>query len=671
MSVNGNKFYQWAKTFRRSDPRFRILEFFHNVERDGCKRMCSMDDNADLKNDINQGGQYQQQQQPKCVEGCFESYLDCSDRSTTTSGTNTSGSTSRPNYVDVPSSCFNRAGVFSVWRPCSYEAIQKMMTGQGVGKGLDIKGKSAKRGTLSGFVPFLQISESKHKRRIMTLSRDARMRIFYKTKQGRTNAVAILKALAEEMRLGYVAAKRIIDEEENSLRNALRASTLIGGIDFTRNSIRHGEMDREEALKKFMWDIANPSIDIIGDYESNGYWGMEVSQRVFWEGYVIRQSIERDSNSEYDTGRPSCPEFQDCNFKSLKEKKHIRNGNAIIPVVLQHKEDPADAMNVFNLLMAYENTEKERVMPVVSDFDCFLLGTRRVSFDRELPEEQKSILKWQLSKIRSILENPDRDETWTMQWLEMLKKEMSENGFQTPKPPHLGFGDPKSYLIMGHAVHRLEEDGCVRHGAECFNYTFPQDLDDKFFVISSREDKLTLELDREQLVQFLSRKADEGYVFPLNPKWILCDLGFKTIYDKLMANTKPAAKIAMKTWFPPETGVRELIAAIHHDHPDGFQSMSTKMYHMKHRRYSPLRKCIQAGYDIDGHTAMEMAMMELQHHCILQKCRVASHAIIASIRMYAKIQVYNSKGERLGCHNYENDDDDDDGSLIQYFNNNR
>ena len=50
---------------------------------------------------------------------------------------------------------FNRVGVLSVWRPTSNEAIKYMMTGEGVGKGLDIKGKSAKKGKYSGFVPFV------------------------------------------------------------------------------------------------------------------------------------------------------------------------------------------------------------------------------------------------------------------------------------------------------------------------------------------------------------------------------------------------------------------------------------------------------------------------------------------------------------------------------------
>ena len=40
--------------------------------------------------------------------------------------------------------------IFTVWRPTSAEAIAKMMRGEGVGKGLEIKGKSAICGDLSG-----------------------------------------------------------------------------------------------------------------------------------------------------------------------------------------------------------------------------------------------------------------------------------------------------------------------------------------------------------------------------------------------------------------------------------------------------------------------------------------------------------------------------------------
>ena len=42
---------------------------------------------------------------------------------------------------------------FSVWRPTSKDAIRMMMEGRAIGKSLNVKGKSAKRGKLSGFVP--------------------------------------------------------------------------------------------------------------------------------------------------------------------------------------------------------------------------------------------------------------------------------------------------------------------------------------------------------------------------------------------------------------------------------------------------------------------------------------------------------------------------------------
>ena len=58
--------------------------------------------------------------------------------------------------------------IFTVWRPTSTDAISKMMSGDGVGKGLELKGKSAKTGCLSGYVPFLQIHEDWHKDKVRT-----------------------------------------------------------------------------------------------------------------------------------------------------------------------------------------------------------------------------------------------------------------------------------------------------------------------------------------------------------------------------------------------------------------------------------------------------------------------------------------------------------------------
>jgi hypothetical protein len=64
-----------------------------------------------------------------------------------------------------------------------------------------------------------------------------------------------------------------------------------------------------------------------------------------------------------------------------------------------------------------------------------------------------------------------------------------------PKMPRFGFGDPKSYKIMVGAVARFvhNKNGAVRHGAVChgaefYNYKFPQDIDDKLLVIADTGD---------------------------------------------------------------------------------------------------------------------------------------------------------------------------------------
>ena len=69
---------------------------------------------------------------------------------------------------------------------------------------------------------------------------------------------------------------------------------------------------------------------------------------------------------------------------------------------------------------------------------------------------------------------------------------------------------------------------------------------------------------------FLAEKIDQGFAFPLNPKWVLCDKGWKELYDKLLASDAPNVQDAMGIWFPPD--VRERIAAISDKHPNGLKS---------------------------------------------------------------------------------------------------
>lgn len=61
---------------------------------------------------------------------------------------------------------------------------------------------------------------------------------------------------------------------------------------------------------------------------------------------------------------------------------------------------------------------------------------------------------------------------WTGRWLDVLKVE-NERGFH-PTLPEFGFGDPTSYRLIEDVVNVTRVCGAVRHGAECFNFYFPQ-----------------------------------------------------------------------------------------------------------------------------------------------------------------------------------------------------
>lgn len=435
-----------------------------------------------------------------------------------------------------------RSSVFSVWRPTAYVAIRRMMLGEAVGKGLNIKGKSAKRGKNSGFVPYLQIGDNKHKDLCRTIHKHTKIRLFFPSGcfHSRDEVVEYLESVAEEMIAAVNDAKRILTDVSSD-------STAI-----------------EQAKETMLWDVPDLSITYLDDYSPSCY-GIEIPSRLFWEALVVRQDCYRKPGSQYDVGRASLAAFQDMNNATLQfpSKDSPR-------AVLWQNACSRDPLNIHELLMAYE--EKGRVRPVVSDFDPFLVGTRRVRYDPKdacLPTEQVDVLKWCVKQIGGILDGPTRPETWTNRWLEVLKRE-SNNGFHPSIPPY-GFGDIKSYSIMRNAIERLTADGSVRHGAESFNYYFPQDLDDKYLVVSDRLDPVPWRyMDDASLRAFLMEQVDMGYTFPLNPKWILCDPGWKALYDKLLSSDQVDIINSMKIWFPPESGVREEIEEICSRNPEGF-----------------------------------------------------------------------------------------------------
>jgi len=477
-----------------------------------------------------------------------------------------------PELLSPLLSMFQRASVFSVWRPTSIDSIRKMMTGQGTGKGLDIKGKSAKKGKLSAYVPFVQIHDEKHKNKIRSLPKDGRIRVFYKKQDARNNAHKILLGVLEDMVQKVVEARTVILQSEQEESPAAQDPEADTGLPVfgSRESLEIDD-DAEWLTLIEKWEMDDPTVILIDDYSPKCY-GIDLPKRLFWEGYVMRAAdISRPVDSTFDTGRPSRPSFQDMNFSSIKNDWDEDSPRAVVwqytdPYSPPTEPDP-DPMLPQTLLMAYE--ENGRVLPVVSDFDCFLLGTRGIRFRNPVSADQVELIHEMVDDTEKILAGnmEGRCRNWTSSWLDNMKHKTGHH----PMPKY-GFGDPKSYAIMRHAVKRLEEFGAVRHGAECFNYYFPQELDDEFLVIGGNRDGDKYQyMKLHELQQFLLGSIDNGYTFPLNPKWVLCDEGWKAIWDKLTGSSHPNVQLSINAWFPPESGLKERIAEIHSKYPNGFQ----------------------------------------------------------------------------------------------------
>jgi 3',5'-cyclic-nucleotide phosphodiesterase len=522
----------WLRSLSRRDPRACIKMFFDDVARDGADRI--EEDNG------------------------FQ-----------------------PELLSPLLAMFQRSSVFSVWRPTSVDSIRKMMTGQGTGKGLDIKGKSAKKGKLSAYVPFMQIHEDGHKTKIRSLPRDGRIRVFYKKREARDKAHVILSEVMGDM-IAATDAARLSRGKSARMSNDYHAededtavSRIISSLRRASDAPPSGRLDLQAPSMVNEWVMDNPSIILIDDYIPNCF-GLDLPKRLFWEGYVMRaKDISREPESMYDTGRPSRASFQDMNFASIKNEWKEDSPRAVVwqytdPYLPPNEPDP-DPMMPQTLLMAYE--ENGRVMPVVSDFDCFLLGTRGVRFQNHLPKVQVELVHEMISGVETILKDRKKGEAknWTASWLNVMKH--SKSHITMPK---YGFGDPKSYAIMKHAVHRLEEFGAVRHGAECFNFYFPQELDDEFLVVRGSGSNLPIPkykyMKVNELQNFLSGCIDIGFCFPLNPKWVLCDSGWKALWDKLTGSNHPNVQLSINAWYPPGSGLKERIEDIHRQYPEGFES---------------------------------------------------------------------------------------------------
>lgn len=401
---------------------------------------------------------------------------------------------------------FNPTRWFAVYRPCSSDSIRKMYGKVGVGKGLNVKGKSAKKNRLSGFVPFIQISDNKHKNDVEESPKDARTKIFFRNRLAREQASKSL----------------------------------------------------DKVLKEASLKIDDPTIKIIADYEPQSF-GLDVPEPLMKEAYIMRPELSPMVG--WETGRQSEPAFMDMNLHSTR--------GSSTPEVVLYQYDLADPMNPLGLLVAYAEAH---VLPVVSDFDTFLVGSMGMEYS-PLPKDQQELMQWCLDHTADIIGMPQR-KSWTTRWLEVLKDEASMKG-KTVEIPKLGFGDPTSVKLIGDVVKVTESCGAIRHGAECFNFYFPQELDDEFMVVwDGYPDPPWKILKEPDLRSFLKARAKEGYCFPLNPVWPIRDRGWYEVLASLRKSPVELNQRSLGGWFSTEALSR--IDEIHGDFPDGFGQSKMK-----------------------------------------------------------------------------------------------
>ena len=375
-----------------------------------------------------------------------------------------------------------------------------------------------------------------------------RTKIFFTGREARDAVGKLLGQKAKEMAIRVAKAKFTLAKIEN------------GEVDYEQKAV---EVDEEALMQEIdCFDVEESTVILINNYAPDRY-GLEVACRVLWEGLVVNSDISRDSRPNSSTGRASQPTFQEMNFATLRKQ----DPNKAIPVLYQYsKDDPFDPRM---LIIAYE--EEGRVVPVVSDFDCFLIGSRDFSFKEDMADDQIELLDWCISQIEWILDNQtDTPDSWTAKWLAILKHAVI-NGF-VPKMPPFGYGDPSSYALIEAAVHKFKKmNGAVRHGPECFNYFFPQDLDSELLVIFPGN-KIWQYVSVSELQSILIDKIREGFTVPLNPKWILCDPGWMDVFVELLKSRRPSVQNSVNMWFPRKSGLRERIMEISKRHPQGFRS---------------------------------------------------------------------------------------------------
>lgn len=171
------KFNTWLHSFYHLDPRWQILTFFNDLAFEGANKIWSNKD------------------------GIIES---------------------KQMQLPLMLQAFTLAGVFLIWRPTSIDVICKMMTGEGTGKSLDIKGMLSRRGKYSWHLPFLQIHNNDEKSKVRLMTANSRVHVFYPYVCSRDNAARALETIVSDMTKAATEAGQVVElttEKETKIFN--------------------------------------------------------------------------------------------------------------------------------------------------------------------------------------------------------------------------------------------------------------------------------------------------------------------------------------------------------------------------------------------------------------------------------------------------------------------
>ena len=213
------------------------------------------------------------------------------------------------------------------------------------------------------------------------------------------------------------------------------------------------------------------------------------------------------------------------------------------------------------------------MLPVVSDFDTFLIGSRGVTYDAT-PPKQVELMQWALTHTAELLATPN-NKGWMSRWLSLLKEEAANAS--TPPSPSMASATRRPTASSARSCRRPGGAARCATAPSASTSTFLQELDPEFLIVwdglnePSQADPDKTEqwksVNEEELRAFLLERAAEGFSYPLNPVWPVRDPGWLEVLRALQKHEDSVANLA--SWFPPM--VLELIEEIHSTYPMGFR----------------------------------------------------------------------------------------------------